>query len=306
MNSTSANVSRPTGPSTDRPPGRRSPIPALFCFLLGVALTVAWFEYSKNGLPEKNAAGLSGETLDLMRCLNSPVQIRFYSVLPAGSAPQPLQDFSRRVDQLLSLFQNANEAKVQIIRNISAAGTTADAAVADGLQPFNLEKGDACFLGISVINGERKESLPRLQPEWESALPYDIARAIQRVSASPAPAPLPPEIAKPSPEIIQSINRLIPKINAVSIDQANQIFHAEFMKEYEAAGAEMEAQNNAAREEVVQAQKSGSPDDLAAAQKNLLQVQIAQGEKIKRIAADLQTRLAVFRQMKTATNNAVK
>ncbi len=297
MNSPSADTSK-------TPAGRRARVAALLFFLLGIALTVAWFEYGKNSLPKQTASALSGETLELLRHLNSPVQIRFYSVLPAGTAPQPLQEFSRRVDGLLSQFQTANEANVRIIRNISAADANADAAAADGLQPFNLEKGDACFLGISVVNGERKESLPRLQPEWESALPYDLARAIQRVSAPPAPAPLPPETAKPSPEIIQSINRLIPKINSVSIDQADQIFHAEFMNEYMSAGAEMEAQDKAAREKVVQAQNSGSPDDLAAAQKNLMQVQLAQGEKIKRIAADLQTRQAVFRQMKAATNAA--
>ena len=306
MNSTSTDGSRPTSPSTGKPRGRRPTISAVFYFLLGIALTVAWFEYSKNGLPEKIAIGLSGDTLDLLRHLNSPVQIRFYSVLPPGSASQPLQDFSQRVDQLLSQFQNANDANVQIIRNISVAGTTADAAATDGIQAFNLDKGEACFLGISVVNGKQKESLPRLQPEWESALSYDLARAIQRVSVPPAPAPLPPEIAKPSPEIVQSINRLIPKISTVSMEQADQIFHTEFMKEYMAAGAEMEAQNNAAQEKVVQARNSGSSDDLAAAQKNLLQVQLAQGERIKRIAADLQTRQAVFRQMKNATNNAAK
>ncbi len=132
-----------------QPPGARGRAPVSRCcfFLLGIALTVAWFEYGKIGLPGQSVVGLSGETLDLLRHLNAPVQIRFYSVLPTGTASQSLQDFSQRVDGLLSQFQNANEAKIQVIRNISPAGTTADAAAADGLQPFNLEKGDACFFG---------------------------------------------------------------------------------------------------------------------------------------------------------------
>ena len=279
---------------------------ALFFFLLGVALTVAWFEYSKIAVSGRNGVRLSSDTIDLLRHLNSQVQIRFYSVLPPGSAPPELQDFSQRVDQLLSQFQNANEANIQIIRNLSVAETNADAAAADGLQPFNLDKGGACFLGIAVVEGQRKESLPRLQPEWESALPFDLVRAIQRVSAPPAPAPLAREVAQPSPEIVQSINRLIPDINAVSTEQADRIFHAEFMKECEAVGAEMEKQNDAAAQEVVKAQNGGSPAEVSAAQKKLLQVQLAQGEKIKQIAADLQTRTAVFQQMKAAATNAAK
>src|ERR1017187_5372170 len=171
MNSSSTNAQRPSDPSAARPPGRRAPILALFFFLLGVALTVAWFEYGKNGLPGQSTAGLSGDTLDRLRHLNSPVQIRFYSVLPAGSASQALQDFSQRVDRLLSEFQNANPAKIQVIRNVSAAG--ANAAAADGLRPFNLEKGEACFLGVTVTNGDRKESLAQLHPERESALRSD-------------------------------------------------------------------------------------------------------------------------------------
>ena len=146
MNSSAANT--PSSPRpTARPPGRRAPVLALFFFLLGVVLTVAWFEYGKNGLPGQSVAGLSAATLDQLRHLNSPVQIQFYSVLPPGSAPQSIQDFSQRVDRLLSAFQNANEAKIQVSRNISAAGSNADAAAASGLRPVQFGKWRGVFSG---------------------------------------------------------------------------------------------------------------------------------------------------------------
>jgi hypothetical protein len=113
-----------------------------------------------------------------------------------------------------------------------------------------------------------------------------------------------PEIAKPSPEIIASINRLIPDVSVVSVEQAGQIFHAEFVKQCGAVGAELETQVNAAQQQVVQAQNGGSGSDLQAARQHLQQVQLAQGEKLKQLAADLQTQLAVFQQMKAATNPA--
>jgi hypothetical protein len=278
---------------------------ALIFFLLGVALTVAWFEYGKNRLPGPSVAGLSGDTLELLRHLNSPVQIRFYSVLPPGSVSQSVQDFSQRVDRLLSAFQNANEADIQVVRNISAAGTNADAAVASGLRPFNLENGEACFLGIIVVSGGQTESLAQLRPEWEPALPYDLARAILRVTAETAP----PVVAKSvplTPAITNEILRLIPNINAATPEDADRIFHDDFLNQCAKAGAEMEAQINAAAQEVVKARSGGSPAEQEAARKHLSQVQFEQTEKLKEVAAHLQSQLAAFQQMKAATTNAPK
>ena len=302
MNSFTSNT--PNAPcSPDRPPGCRAPVLALFFFLAGVGLTVAWFEYGKNGLPGQSDAGLSSSTLDLLRQLNAPVQIRFYSVLPPGTASQSLQDFSQRVDRLLSEFQNANPAKIQVVRNVSAAG--ADAAAADGLRPFNLEKGEACFLGVTVANGDRKESLAQLQPEWESALPSDLARAILRVAAE-TPPPVVAKVVPLTPAVTNEILRLIPNINATSAEDANRIIHQDFLNQCAKAGAEMEAQINAAAQEVVKAQNSGSSADLEAARKKLSQVQFDQTEKLKEVAAHLQLQLDAFQQMKAAATNATK
>jgi hypothetical protein len=302
MNSFPANT--PNAPrSTARPPARRAPVLALCFFLSGVGLTVAWFEYGKSGLSGQSVTRLSSSTLDLLRQLNAPVQIRFYSVLPAGTASQSLQDFSQRVDRLLSEFQNANPAKIQVVRNISTTG--ADAAVADGLRPFNLEKGEACFLGVTVASGDRKESLAQLQPEWESALPSDLARAILRVAAETPP----PVVAKSvplTPAVTNEILRLIPNINATSAEDANRIFHQDFLNQCAKAGAEMEAQINAAAQEVVKAQNGGSAAELEAARKKLSQVQFEQTEKLKEVAAHLQLQLDAFQQMKAAATNAMK
>ena len=130
---------------------------------MGAILAGIWFKYGEHAagflLPGQGAAELSDPTLDLLRHLNSPVEIRFYSVLPPGSTPESLQDFSRRVDHLLSEFQAANDGKIHVIRNSSTSEANADDAAADGIHPFNLDKGGACFLGITVASGGRKESL---------------------------------------------------------------------------------------------------------------------------------------------------
>ena len=208
--------------------------------------------------------------------------------------------------QLLDAVQAAGGDKIQLSSVTEPAETNITAATADGIQPFNLDKGDACFLGIVVTSGKNTESLARLQPEWEPALESDLARAILRVAGTAAPAKLAPEVAKPSPETIATINRLIPDVNAVSTEQAGQIFSAEYLKQCGEVGAQMEAQVNAAAQQVVQAQNSGSAADLEAAQKKLAQAQLAQGQKLKDLAAQLQIQQAVFQQMKAWATNGVK
>ncbi|HZL77412.1 MAG TPA: Gldg family protein [Candidatus Limnocylindrales bacterium] len=291
-------TSRPAQPQTPR----RPLLLAGAFFLLGVALTGIWFHHHQAG----SAAGeLSAPTKNLLGQLEAPVTIRYYALLP-GSTDETLQAFAGRVAQLLNAVQAASGGKVQIASFDTPAETNTAAASADGIQAFNLDKGDACFLGLAIASGKNKESFARLQPEWEPALEYDLARAILRVAATAAPARPAPEIAKPSPEIIASINRLIPDVNATSVEAADQIFHAEFMKQCAEAGTEMETQINAAQQQVVQAQTGGSPADLEAAQKNLLQVQLAQADKLKQVAARLQIQLAVFQRMNAGATNDAK
>jgi len=243
---------------------------------------------------------LSEATKNVLAHLAAPVTIHFYSLLPENSTDAILPAFATRVGQLLEAMQAASGGKLQVITLNTSGETNAVGASADGLKVFNLENGHASYLGLALASGPHKEVFDRLLPDWEPALEYDLARALQRV-ALPAPAaPVAAGVAKPSADIIASVNRLIPDINSTTVETADQIFHAEFMKEIGEAGTEMDAKMTAAQQQVTQAQASGSPADLAAAQKNLAQVQSEQGEKIRQIAAALKTRLAVFQQMKAA------
>ena len=281
-----------------RASGRVTPLLLLVAFLLGAALAGMWFKYGRQRAGP--VSELSGQTIELMRHLDSPVEIRFFSVLPTGSAPETLQGFSQRVDHLLSEFQRANEAQIHVIRNLSAAGTNADAAAADGMHAFNLDKGDACFLGLTVVSGERKASLAQLDPEWESALPSDLARAILQVTAKP-PSP----VAKANPlvtlETTNDIRRLIPDIPGTSLEDGIGILREAAVNKIADAGAEMEKQIHAAQQQLANAQNGRSEAEQEAAMKHLQQVQLDQAEKLKQIAAQLQAQISAFEQMKAAT-----
>jgi hypothetical protein len=300
MKSSSANNPPATESQNTRPSGTRLLILVPVFFLLGAALTGVWFKYGKssNG-STPSGQELSGSTLALLHQLNSPVEIRFYSVLPPGSAPETLQAFSGRVDHLLSEFQNANDAKIHVTRNISTAGANADAASADGIHPFNLDKGDACLLGVTIVSGGQKESLPQLQPEWEPALEFDLARAIARVSSSPSTSPA-KVIIPVAPEVTNEVVRLIPDLAGTSVEEGNRILRESALLEFTRAGTEMEAKLEAAQQQLADAQNGPSAAEQQVATKHLQEVELEQGAKYKQIAARLQSELDVFQQMKAA------
>ena len=276
---------------------------AVIFFVLGAGLTGFWFHRHPAGAV---AGELAAPTRNLLNQLSAPATIRFYSLLPAGSADASLQAFAGRVADLLNEMQTASGGKLQVTIVDTPADTNADAAGAEGIQAFNLDKGQACFLGAVIASGKNQETFTRLQPEWEPALQYDLARAIERVTAvSPPPKPA-PEVAMPSPEIVSSIHQLIPDLNATSLADADQIFHEDFLKQCIAASQKFQEEINAASEQVTRAQSNGAAADEETARKHLQELQLAQGEKFKALAARLQIQLAVFQQMKNAATNVAK
>jgi hypothetical protein len=272
-------------------------------FAAGIGLAGIWFH---NHHPRSATNPLSDSTRTVLGQLTAPVTLHYYALLPAGSADAALPAFAGRVTQLLAAMQTASGGKLVLSRVETPAENNAAAASADGIQPFNLDKGDACYLGIAIASGKNSETFARLTPEWEPALEFDLARAIERVAAATAPAKPAPAVAKPSPEIIATINRLIPDVSAVSVEQADQIFHAEFLKRFNEVAAEEETQFQAAQQKVVDAQNNGSPAEVDAARNNLTEVQLAQGRKLKAVSAQLQIQLAVFERMKSGLPNDAK
>ena len=155
---------------------------AILAFVLGMAATVMW---QNQHHPVADKKTLSDATKNLLGHLPAPVTIHYYALLPVNSTDEPLSAFAGRVGQMLKDMQTASSGKIQISDLTTADENNSIAARAEGIQPFNLDKGDACLLGLTVASGKNQEAFARLQPEWEGALEYDLARAIARVSTLP-------------------------------------------------------------------------------------------------------------------------
>ncbi len=288
--------------------GTRIIVLVVACFLGGMALgAYLFYRASHEATPALAGAGgsrLSESTKAVLRHLSSPVDIRFYSLLDPTSTSPALRAYAGRVDQLLSEYQREGGGKINLTRRNSMSDTDAPkAASADGIKPFNLDKGDACFLGIAVACEGRRESLAQLAPEWETALESDITRAIARV-ISPSALPSAAAVAappKPDKTVMEEVKRLVPNFASVPLDAGMLTIREAALKDFQAAAAESETKVKEAQQRLTEARNSGSGADRQAALKYVQQVQAEQTEKLRQIAARTQAQIEALKQLKAGT-----
>ena len=275
----------------------------LAVFLCGCGLTALWLYRgresgsgtSQSGAKSNPARTLSDSTLKVLARVASPVEIRFYSILDPATIPEPLQAFSARIDQLITAYEQQANGKVKVSRYNQSSDANASSASADGIKPFNLDKGDACYLGIALASGAQKESLPRLDPDWEPALESDLTRAIARVIESPAKTSNSPVTQKLDPVITAEVKRAIPNFESVSLEEGKRVLREAALKEFASAVKEMEVQNKDAEQRVKSAQ---SPAEHETAIKNMREVQAEQTEKLKAIAAKSDAQMQTLQLLK--------
>lgn len=278
---------------------------ALVGFVLGAGVTGLW-RHSAAQHPDKEAkegnesgVALSASTRAVLGQLNSPVEVRFYSLLDPASVSESMRAFSGRVSQLLGAYEQQSGGKIKINRFESIADSS-QAASSDGVRPFNSDKGDPCFLGVTLISSGKKEVLPMLSPDWESAVEPDLSRALARLTSAPAPIrpANPPAV---TPETIAAVRRQLPNLESISVTEATRVLREAALKEFQTATTEMGPQLQEAQAKILQAQSSGSATDQQAAIKQLEQLQAAQTEKLKQIAAQSKAEVEALEQLK-ATN----
>jgi len=248
-------------------------------------------------------ATLSDATLTVLQKLDSVLEIRFYSVLDPASVTDSVMAFASRVDQLLSAYQQAAGGKINLTRIDSRSKLKPNSARADGVQAFNLDKGEACYLGVALAFKGRKEALPYISPEWEQAVEPDLTRAIIRLIEAPHPAAtaalVPLEI---NTNAVKEVKALIPNLGTASLEEGTRILRDAALKEFSAAAREMETQVKEAEQRLTQAQNGGSDADQEAARKHLRQVQTEQTEKLQQIAARSQAQIDTLQQLKAAAH----
>ncbi len=132
-------------------------------------------------LTEGDLYTLSPGTRKILRGLQSPVKVKLY-ISQGESVPVQLRSFAQRVEDTVREFKQAAGSNLVVERyNPKPDSEEEDAAQLDGIEPQQLYTGEQFYLGISVSQLDRKQSIAAVSPQRERLLEYDLIRAIARV-----------------------------------------------------------------------------------------------------------------------------
>jgi len=277
--------------------GARVLLLALTAFVAGLGVA-GYLLRRPNGAGPAGHSPLSASTRSVLQGLSTSLEIRYYALLDPASVPSSTRDFAARVDGLLSEYAQAANGKLTIVRYLSPSAEAAKSASADRVKPFNLDKGDACYLGLTVYAQGHHETLAQLAPEWEQAVEPDLTRAIVRMANPPTAAVQPTISSEPDATAVDEVKRLLPNLNSVSIEEGSQTLREKTLKSFTEANAEMQARIREAEQRLAQAKNAGSAAEQTAAVQEIHTLQSNQVVKLKEISAQLQTQLNTLEYLK--------
>lgn len=130
---------------------------------------------------------LSEGTRNILKKLDTPVQIRFYCTQNSSTMPVFLKTYAQRVEDLLEEYRKAGNGNIEIKKLDPQPDSDAeDSANLDGVegQPVN---GEKVYLGLAINCLDQKVAIPFLAPDQERQIEYDISRAISQVTTTQKP-----------------------------------------------------------------------------------------------------------------------
>jgi hypothetical protein len=286
--------------------GARAAFLIMVCVLTGMGLGGWWLyrtmERRALNSDTVNAGSevvvLSPGTKAVLQSLNAPVEIRFYSLLDPDTVTKPVQALANRLEQLLAEYQRQSGGQILVTRYTSRSDM--NAASADGLKPFNLDKGEPCYLGLAVVHVGQKEALPRLSPEWGHALESDLSRVIARLVSASSAVSAPAMAPVIDPSTTAEVKRLIPNFTSVSLEEGSRILRETALQDFTTAAVEMELQLKEAGQRVSPTGNELSEAERDAAVEHMQRVQTEQAAKLKNIAARSSAQIEALRQLKEA------
>ncbi len=136
----------------------------------------------KADLTEGKLYTLSDGTKKILRKLSSPVTLKLY-ISQGEAMPVPLRSFGQRVDDVVREFKGVAGSRLVVESyNPRPDSEEEDAAQLDGIEPQTLNTGEQFYLGASVSQLDRKQTLAAITPQRERLLEYDLVRAIAEVA----------------------------------------------------------------------------------------------------------------------------
>lgn len=275
---------------------------ALTVFVVGIVVAVYWVQRAPHSTGKISASQnvvLSDSTRAVLGALHSPLEIRFYFPKDNSHAPEAICDFAARIERLLAGYESVGNGMLRVTRLHPELDTVAEAqAKSDGIRPAFFGSGDPYYFGLVIVQGEQKETIGPLSPEWEAALEFDLSRAIARADSVVLPSA---QFASDSPTSAQAEAeiRSNPKLASVSVDEGSQILRQTALLDVKSIVNEMQVKIDAAREKLMTAQKSGTEVEQKKALQALRELQAEQTAKMNEVGQKLQDQLAALQRVKT-------
>lgn len=281
---------------------------ALGLLLLGVAFGALWYFRTQPQTEAKVASGnenspaqvgLSPSTLTVLHDLKAPVELRFYCSLTPVGPDSDLPAFGRRVTRLLSEYEQAGDGMIQVVQQDPVTNAAAQAsAKADGINPSMLSARGVCYLGLAVVQGNRTERVPQLDPAWEPALESDISRAIARVTQVPAQPRQSEEQLQAAAAAQGEVERIIPNLASVSVAEGTQILREAYLQDFLATLKTTQPEIDALQERMQQLQNNMSDADRENYLEQLQQLRARQKKQLDELAARVEAQVAALEQIK--------
>lgn len=282
--------------------------------LLGATASLFYWRHTRQPQvqPVESVApgvALSETTTKILAGLETPIDLRFFAPADVSALPEEVGGYLNRVETLLAEYERVAAGKVHVLKQDPQTDAAAKvAAGAAGVVPFASANGEIVYLGLTVGAGTRIESIAPLAPEWEAALESDLSRAIVRVTAkqitrSVSPATQTPAAPAPiDPARSEELLRAFPDLATQSFEAVAKVMRERTLEEFKIAAAEMQTKVGEAQKALAEAQANKGEAAVAAAQQELRRIQAEQSSKLNGITANLQERITVLQQLKTAPN----
>lgn len=248
------------------------------------------FETTTEDLPV-----VSSELASITRsiALQAPpgVVIRFYILLDVIPGTESLRAYSERAAGVVADVAHASEGRISVTMITSTQSDAPRAALADGLEPVRAGREPLNFLGVAVQGPGGKAVLARLDPAWEAALEFDLARAIARVSGQSSGGAVVTDPAPANTELTAEVLRVLPDLDSLTLEEAKQKLRAIGLEDFKVVVADLQRQ-------LQHAQLQLAATDSAAARQELQQLQLAQAEKLNEIPRRTQALVEALERLK--------
>jgi len=210
----------------------------MFAIIVALNLISSVFK-TRVDLTEERLYTLSPGTRAILKKLDSPVEMRFYSTQRGNQVPAALRNYAQHVEDLLDEFRQASGGNIEVKKfDPQPDSETEDLANLDGVEGQLMQNGEKFYLGLAVSMDPVKVSIPLLSPDREKLLEYDLARALSQVIATNKPVL---GVISPLPMFGQPMNPMMARMGQQQ-GQEPWVIISELKKDFEVKQIQMDVE----------------------------------------------------------------